>query len=547
MARPIKKKDEAALIRKYLGKQKLKAAGVELPFTPEQVQETIKCANDCQYFIETYVKIIDVDVGLVSFIPRSYQVELIDTIVNNRFTIAKIGRQMGKSTIVAAILLWHVLFKKHFKIALLAHKAAQAREILSRIQLAYEYVPLWMQQGVVEWNKGSIELENGSSIEAEATSSGSIRGRTFNIVYMDELAHVELNEQEDFFTSTYPTITSGKTTKLVITSTPKGMEYFYKLWTESEKGRNSYKRVWSHWSDVPGRDEAWKQETIRNTSDRQFAQEFDCDFLGSMSTLIDGKKIGSIPTFDPIAKLENDCLWIYEAAKQEGRYVMTVDSSHGKELDYSSFVVIDISELPYKMVAKYRSNEIPSIFYPEVIYRVAKTYNDAFVLVESNDVGGAVVDTLFRDLEYEHIFISETKQNGQQIGGMFNGTNKTLGLRMTTSTKRTGCMQLKTIIEMDRLLINDFHILQEMTVFVAQKNSYAAEKGKHDDLMMCLVMFAWLTHQPYFKDLTDSDIRMHLLDSNKSLVDEDLAPFGFISGGHEFHGSYLDDDYFDPI
>lgn len=545
--RKSNKTEEAKLIRKYLNKANLKGIGVELEYTPEQLQEYVKCKQDCRYFIENYVKIINVDEGIIAFIPRSYQLELIDTIVGNRFTIAKIGRQMGKSTIVAAILLWFILFNPHHKIALLAHKAAQAREILSRIQLAYEQLPMWLQQGVKEWNKGSIELENGSRIEAEATSSGSIRGRSFNIVYMDELAHVEPNEQEDFFTSTYPTITSGKTTRLVITSTPKGMEYFYKLWTESESGKNDYKRVESHWSQVPGRDEAWKEETIRNTSPRQFAQEYDCDFLGSMSTLIEGKKIGSIPTIDPKGRLENDALWIYEAAVPGRAYCMTVDSSHGKELDYSAFVVVDISAIPYRIVARYRSNEIPSIFYPEVIYRTAKTYNDAFVLVESNDVGQHVVNTLFRDLEYENIFISETKQSGQQIGGMFNGTNKTLGLRMTTSTKRQGCMSIKTIIEMDRLEINDFHIKQEMTTFVAQKNSYAAEKGKNDDLMMCLVMFGWLTHQTYFKDLTDSDIRKDLLQQNTSLMDEDLVPFGFVSGGHEYHGSYIDDDFFERM
>lgn len=538
-------------IRKYLGKANLKGSGVEIEYTPEQRAEYVKCSLDCRYFIENYMKIIHVDHGIIPFIPRDYQIEMIDTIVEHRFTICKIPRQQGKSTIVAAIILWLCLFNKHYKVALLAHKASQAREILSRIQLGFENLPFWLQQGVMEWNKGSVEFENGSVIEAEATSSGSIRGRTFNLVYMDELAHVDQHEQEDFFTSTYPTISSGQTTKMVITSTPKGMEYFYSIWTKSVAGKNTYKRVEAHWSQVPGRDEKWKADTIQNTSARQFEQEFECSFLGSMSTLIDGKKIGVIESSltDPIAMMDDDSLWIYEGALKDRKYCMTVDTSHGKELDYSAFVVFDITEIPYKIVAKYRSNSIPSMFYPDVIYRVAKCYNNSLVLVESNDVGLSVVQTLYMDLEYENIFISETKQSGQQIGGMFNGTNKTLGLRMSTSTKRIGCQQLKTIVEMDRLIVHDFHILQEMTTFVAQKNSYAAEKGKNDDLMMCLVMFGWLTNQQYFKDLTTLDIRKNLLEENDSLVDEDLIPFGFIRSGHEYHGSYLDDDddFFAPF
>jgi hypothetical protein len=534
-------------VRNYNGNKRLKAEGVEWPYTEEEKSEFIKCAGDCEYFISNYMKITHPDHGLIPFKPRRYQIEMIDKIVNGRFTICKLPRQQGKSTIVAAIILWHVIFNKHYGVALLAHKEAQAKEVLNRLKLGYENLPFWLQMGVVEWNKKSIVLDNGSTVEAEATSSGSIRGRTYNMVYMDEFAHVELNEQEDFFTSTYPVISSGQTTKMVITSTPKGMELFYKIWTDSEEGNNSYQRVEAHYSEVPGRDDKWREETIKNTSARQFAQEFECDFLGSMSTLIDGKKIGSIPIVTPIAELENNALWIYEGAKQDRKYCMTVDTSHGKELDFSAFIVVDITEIPYKLVAKYRSNSIPSVFYPDIVYRIAKTYNDALVLVESNDVGLTVVQTLYMDLEYENIFISETKQSGQQIGGMMSGSNKQLGLRMSTQTKRIGCAQIKTIIESDRLLLNDFHIKSEMSTFVAQKNSYAAEVGKNDDLMMCLVMFGWLTHQQYFKDLTELDIRKNLLEINDSLVNEDLIPFGFISGGHEFHGSYIEDDYFEAM
>jgi hypothetical protein len=531
-----------AKMKTYLGNQNLKASGVVINYTEEQLQEYMRCAEDCHYFVTKYVKIIHPDYGIIPFDkPRKYQVELIDSVVNERFTIAKIGRQMGKSTVVIAILLWHVIFNDHFKIALLAHKAAQARELLSRIQLAYENLPFWLQQGVNIWNKGSIELENGSTIEAEATSSGSIRGRTFNIVYMDEFAHVELNEQEDFFTSTYPVITAGTTTKLVITSTPRGMEYFYKLWMDSVNGKNSYNRVEASWRDMPGRDDAWKEETIRNTSQRQFEQEYETEFLGSMSTLIDGKKIGTIVTQDPLGQFEDNSLWIYEGAKKDHSYVMCIDSSHGVELDFSSFVVIDISVKPFKIVAKYRSNTIPSIMYPEVIYRVAKTYNDAYCLIESNDIGKQTVDILYRDLEYENVFISESKAAKGQVISMFGGNTKTLGLRMTPATKRIGCMSIKTIIEADRLEINDFHILQEMTTFVAdKKKSYSAETGKHDDLMMCLVMFGWLVHQPFFKDLSDIDVRSDILHNNNVLVAEELAPFGYVADGREHHGTYID-------
>jgi len=260
----------------YLGNDNLKKIGVELQYTEEQVKEILKCSDDPVYFIKTYMKIVNVDHGLVPFNMWAFQEDMVRTFHSNRFSICKMPRQVGKTTTSAGYMLWCVLFQENFNIAILANKGSLAREILGRIQYAYEYLPIWLQQGIKVWNKGNIELENGSKINAYATSAAGVRGGSYNLIFLDEFAFVPKNMADDFFTSTYPVISSGKTSKVIIVSTPYGLNHFYKMWVDASEGRSTYKPLEIHWSMVPGRDEAWKEETIRNTSEEQFRQEFEC-------------------------------------------------------------------------------------------------------------------------------------------------------------------------------------------------------------------------------------------------------------------------------
>lgn len=509
----------------YLGNKNLKASDVKVPWEEDNIKEYIKCSQDHVYFIKNYVKIVNVDKGLVPFDLWPFQEEMVNTMVDNRFIICKMPRQVGKTTTVAALLLWYILFHENFNIAILANKDRQAREILSRIQYAYEYLPKWLQQGVLEWNKGNIELENGSKILAAATSSSAVRGGSFNLIYLDEFAFVQNNIQEEFFASVYPTISSGRTTKVIITSTPNGMNLFYRIWTDSEEGRNSYKRVSVHWSDVPGRDDVWRKQTIENTSERQFSQEFECEFLGSSNTLIDPKKLQRLVWKNPIQKFEK--MDIFEQPIKDHKYVITVDTSRGVGIDYSVFVVFDVTDVPYKVVAKYRDNEISALLYPNIIWRAGKHYNDAMVLVEVNDNGQQIADILFYDLEYEGVLLTQSRgKQGIRVGGGYK-VKPIRGVKTTKQVKRIGCANLKTLIEQDKLLFHDYDLIYELFRFVENKTSYEAEEGEHDDIVMCCVLFAWLAHQRYFRNKTETDVRADLWEENKEIIEDSIAPFGF--------------------
>ena len=527
----------------YLGNPKLKKANVPIDFTEEQIKEIVKCSKDVVYFCEKYIKIVNIDEGLVGYQPYDYQKEIMRTVDGNRFVICKMPRQTGKTTTMVAIMMHYALFNPDFNIAILANKAATSREILSRLQLAYENLPWFLQQGIVEWNKGNIELENGSKIFASSTSASSVRGMSINLVYLDEFAFVPATVQDEFFSSVYPTISSGRTSRVLITSTPNGMNMFYKLWHDAEKGMNDYATVSVNWWDVPGRDEKWKEETIRNTSEKQFAVEFECEFLGSSNTLIDPNKLRVMVYEEPTNY--NESLKIFEQPKQDHIYAITVDTSRGVGNDFSAFVVVDVTEVPYKVVATYRDNTIAPVLYPKAIYNAARAYNNASVMVEINDIGQQVADILHNDLEYEGLIKAIWKgRAGQICGGGFGGGDSQLGVRTTSSLKRIGCSMLKTIIENDRLIISDFDILSELTTFVSNKRgtNYEAEEGMNDDLAMCLVLFAWLTGQDYFKELTDIDIRKNLYELNQQALEEQLVPFGFIDNGAE--DKWEDDDEF---
>ena len=513
----------------YLGNSNLKKVGVDISFTEEQAQEFIKCAHDPVYFIKTYVKIVNVDLGLISFNMWDFQEEMVRDFHANRFSICKMPRQVGKTTTTVGYMLWCVLFQEEYNIAILANKGQLAQEILSRVQKAYEYLPLWLQQGIITWNKRNIELENGSKIYAYATSAAGVRGGTYNLIFLDEFAFVPKNMADEFFTSTYPVVSSGKTSKVIIVSTPCGLNHFYKMWVDATEKRSLYKPIEIHWSQVPGRDAKWKEETIRNTSEEQFRQEFEVEFIGSSATLITGAKLRSLAFFDPPWQEEN--LDIYEQPMPNRLYIATVDCSEGVGLDYHTINMIDVTEVPYRQVAKYRNNKLPLLFFPTVIYSLCKRYNEAYALIETNNVGQQVVDILHYDLEYEYVYkIDHHHIKGQTISGGFKRASN-FGIKTTKTVKKIGCANLKTLIESDKLKIQDFDTIAELNTFVRVRDSYAAEEGNNDDIVMGLVLFAWLTAQTYFKDSTNIDIRKVLLEENNMLTDEDLTPVGFIDDG----------------
>jgi len=514
----------------------LKKAGVKIKYTQEQVEEFLKCSRDPVYFAENYIKIVNVDRGLMPFEMWPFQKDMIRLFHDNRFVITKCPRQVGKTTTSVAYLLWLTLFSESQNIAVLANKGSLARDILAKYQLAYENLPIWLQQGIITWNKGNVELENGSKIMAASTSSSAVRGGSFNCVFLDEFAFVPGNIADEFFNSVYPVISSGKTTKIIIVSTPNGMNLFYKMWMDAIGRKNGYKPFEIHWSMVPGRDEKWKEETIRNTSEEQFRQEFECEFLGSTNTLISGQKLQQLVYNDPVYQHDKVKIFEHPIKEIDGEhskdhlYAITVDVSEGKNLDSSAFSVFDISTVPYKQVASYHSSTISPILFPTIIYNAARMYNDAYVLVEINNTP-QVADTLHTELEYENLWKIYTgnKKPQQLSAGFARGIQ--MGLKMSPQVKRIGCSNLKTLIESDKLLINDFDTISELATFVAQKNSFEAEEGANDDLVMTLVMFSWITTQTYFREIVNHDIRKQMQLENMNQVDDETLPEPIIDDG----------------
>ena len=516
----------------YLGNPNLKRANITQEWTKEEVEEYTKCMNDPLYFIQKYIKIVSLDEGLVPFNLYNFQKEMVGTFHENRFTICKLPRQSGKSTTIIAYLMHYVLFNPNVSVAILANKAATARDLLGRLQLAYEHLPKWLQQGVMSWNKGSLELENGSKILASSTSASAVRGGSYNIIFLDEFAYVPSNVAEQFFSSVYPTISAGKTTKVMIVSTPHGMNMFYKLWNDAENGRNTYVPIEVHWSEIPGRDDEWKAETIKNTSQSQFNTEFECEFLGSIDTLITPQKLRTMSYVSPTTS--NAGLDLYEQPQEGRTYVLTADVSRGTKNDYSAFLVFDVSEMPYRIVAKYRDNEIKPLIFPSKIYDVARAYNQAFVLIEVNDIGEQVATTMQFDLEYDNLIMASMRgRAGQVLGGGFSGGRAQLGVRTTKAVKRIGCSNLKQMVEDDKLIIQDLQIISELSTFIVKGQSFEADEGCTDDLVACLFIFAWATDQTYFKELTDMDIRQTMMREQQDMLEQDMAPFRFVVNGLE--------------
>jgi len=528
-------------LKHYLGNPHLKRVNMPMQLTEEQVREYVKCAKDPIYFIENYVKIITLDKGFVQISLYPFQRQAVKDINDNRRVIVKAGRQVGKTTMVVGYILWYILFNEDKFVAILANKAPTAREILNRIKIAYEALPLWLQQGVRTWNKGDIELENNCRVMATSTASSAIRGYSISLLYLDEFAFVPSNIADEFFTSVYPTISSGTQSKILISSTPNGMNHYYRMWTEAAEGQNGFKHIEANWRQVPGRDQAWADDQRRILGEEKFLQEMECEFMGSAGTLLSAAALKSLAFVKPLHTSENG-IKIYNQPLEGHNYIIVADTSRGKGLDYSACVVIDCA-IPYRVVATYKDNNISPLVYPSILKKMGDYYNQAYALVEINDNGQQVVDSLFEDYEYENILSTvDIKSKIALTWGYGNKSNR--GIRTTKSVKRLGCSILKTFVEQQKLIIEDFDVIAELSTFIAKGTSFEAEEGSHDDLVMCLVLFSWATNQSFFAELTNTNLKERLYQEQMRQIEEDALPmplaghidvdgreFDFVSGG----------------
>lgn len=504
----------------YLGNPLIKRDGVAEEWDAAKLREYKKCMEDPSYFCKQYVKVIHLDKGLVPFNLYPYQEDMFDHFEENRFSIVLACRQSGKSISSVGYILWYALFHPEKTIAILANKGATAREMLARVTLMMENLPFFLQPGCKALNKGSIELSNNSRIIASATSGSSIRGMSVNLLFLDEFAFVE--NAAEFYTSTYPVVSSGIDTKVIITSTANGIgNTYHKIWEGAVQGVNEYKPYRVDWWDVPGRDEKWKEETIANTSQLQFDQEFGNTFFGTGDTLIEGNTLLDLRARQPINLLEGGDLKVYEKPIKDHEYIMTVDVSKGRGQDYSTFTVIDVSQRPFKQVAVYRNNNISPLLYPNIIYKYANLYNEALCIVENNDAGILVAVGLYQDLEYENMFLESAIKSDA------------IGVTMTRKVKRIGCSSIKDILENNKLQVVDEETILEISTFVAKGVSYEASDGNHDDLMMNLVMFGYFVSTQSFGDNFDMNIKNLLFEERMAQIEEDLPPFGIIDDGRD--------------
>ena len=504
----------------YLGNPNVKKDGVNEQWTPDLIQEYKKCMVDPVYFVEHYCKVISLDEGIVNFKLYPYQRKMFQQFQENRFNVVLACRQSGKSISACAYLLWYALFNPEKTVAILANKGQTAGEMLSRITLMLENIPFFIQPGSKAVNKRSLEFSNNSRIIASATSGNSIRGMSVNLLYLDEFAFVE--RASEFYTSTYPVVSAGKDTKVIVTSTANGIgNQFHKIWEGAVQGINEFSSFRVDWWDVPGRDDEWKQQTIANTSQLQFDQEFGNTFFGTGDTLVNADTLLGLRAKAPVRTMEGGLLKIYEEPIKDHDYVMTVDVSKGRGQDYSTFTLIDISSRPFKQVAVYRNNTISPLLFPNIIYKFAKPYNEAYVVVESNDQGSVVCNGLYHDLEYENVHVeSSVKANA-------------IGIEINRKTKRLGCSAIKDILEEKRLTINDEQTILEISTFEAKGQSYEASEGNHDDLMMNLVLFGYFVSTQYFSDMTDINLKQMMFEQKMQEIENDVVPFGFIDDGEE--------------
>jgi hypothetical protein len=506
----------------FKGNDNLRHAREKLQLTPEQLLEFNRCREDPLYFVENYVKILSLDSKqLVNFKLREYQLDLFWKVIKDREVIAKWARQSGKTTTVAAAMAWLILFNTNYRVLIVAHMHEKAIEVLDVVKQIYEYLPPHLQHGVINWGKKSIRIGNKSMIKTAGTSGSSGRGGTYHFLYMDEFAHVPGHIAEDFWNSVLPTISSGKDTKVVVTSTPKGLNFFFKLWDDSEKGINKYNRSEINWWDVPGRDDAWRVDIIKSRGEDYFRQEFASEFLGSSNTLIKGEVLKRLVYRRPVYHSDN--LDIYKEPEPGRIYAITVDLGEGIGQDYSVIMCFDITHMPYEVAAVYRSNWDPTMKMPLLIYNMGKKYGNCMVVIETASEGASVAKTLHYDMMYPYVLsTTTTTKHGQKISGGF-AANSRYGIKMTVGTKRLGCTTLKALVEGDQLFINDEKLRSELFNFAAKGNSFEAENG-HDDHVMCCVMFGWLVDQGYIRNINNVNMHMTMADKYRMEMEDQKSP-----------------------
>ena len=537
----------------YNGNSSLKRIGIDFSYSEEQILEVAKCSEDPIYFIDNYCYIVTLDHGIQPFKLYDCQKRKIKLIHENRKVILMEGRQQGKTTSAAAYILWYTLFQESKTVAVLANKASTAREIMARYQLMFEHLPDWMQQGIKTWNKGDVELENGSIVFTAATTAAGIRGKSVNLLYIDEAAIIPNTVADAFFTAVYPVISAGQTTKILITSTPLGYNHFWKFWNDAVNKNNDFVPMFIPYSEIPGRTEAWALEQKRQLGDLKYNQEVLCKFLGSSLTLINSDTIEYMSTCPTVYSKDGLDLYEYPVKAQLDEdteeligkphsYVIVADTAKGVGGDYSAFVIIDITSVPYKLVGKFRDNKIAPMLYPSVIYKVARDFNMAYVLIEVNS-SEQVAHIMHNELEYENlIFVNRDTKTGQAVTGGFGGGKTQLGVQTDKRVKRIGCFTFKSLVEEKKLLITDADTISEISTFIQVKDSYAADDGYHDDLVMPLVLFSWLTTNPYFKELNDVNIREAMYQARIKQIEEDVVPFGFVFNGTEEEYAVEDGD-----
>jgi hypothetical protein len=510
----------------FQGIRGLRNEGVEVELTPHQVQEIAKCANDSQYFINNYCYIVTLDDGKQKFNTRFYQDDMLDIMAANTRAIFKLPRQSGKSAIVAAFLVWEVIFQDYHSCSILANKEKSAKNILKKVKTIYKSLPIWMQQGIVGWSKLSIELENESYIEASATSASGIRSDSINTLVIDECAWIPKNIWDEFYSSIYPTVSSSRKSKIIMISTPRGMNHFYKFWNDSELKKNVFVHYEISYMDVPTYAEpGFKEQTIQEIGLQKWTQEYECQFLGSSGTLISSYHLQNTLVMQEPAEIRfDDKFRIFEMPvthkddpKKNHQYILMCDFGEGVGLDYNTIQVMDITAgPPWKEVAVYEDNEIAPSEMPYVIERIGKFYNTGLVIGETNNIGIGILDDLNYDLEYENIFY---------------GDNDHFGIKMTKASKKTGNHRLKSNVEDGNLLVQDEGTISQFSTYVKVRDSYQAEEETdHDDLVTPLVLFSFfMANRIWTENWLDQN---RLKDDAKiSKIEEDLLPAGYVDDG----------------
>jgi hypothetical protein len=515
----------------FEGNPNLKKPKTPLNFTKEHCEEYIKCANDVFYFAENYYKILSLKEGMVTPKLRDYQYDMINSYLQNRFSIVLATRQAGKSTSFEIFICWTILFNKDQRIGILANKAEQSRDILRKVKEAYELLPKWLQQGVKVWNAGSIKLENGSLIIASSTSSTAIRGRSIGLLIVDERAFIPNNQWDAFISSVYPTISSFDKSKVIYVSTFNGLNHFYQDWIKATKGESEFKSTRVDWWQVPGRDEEWKQETINNIGIQRFRQEYGNEALGSITTLIEPEVISNLTLqfanpivypsiYDKLSPRIHQYIKIYEEPKKGHVYVAGVDSAKmtvENAGDALGIQVLDITSFPIKQVATIFIKEgISYLEAPDLAYKIGNYYNQASMFVENNEIGQEVANMLHFDLEYEGVYFEK---------------GSLPGFRTTKKSKRLGCTNLKLLIENGKLKLNDFDTISQLSTFIKKKDSYQAESGYQDDLIMSLVAaLFFLLASGLENDLVENtnDLGKKIINNlnDQKIQEEDVPVFG---------------------